>query len=58
VRRPEPNRLAAALDELGARIRAKGEPHDVDVQRSDRFLASSPLQCNLTTDAWDVDLTL
>lgn len=52
------DRLAAALEELGARIRTSGEPDGVDFPRTGRFLAAMPVMLNLTTDAGDVDLTL
>jgi hypothetical protein len=52
------DRLAAALEELGARIRAEGEPNGVELPRSGAFLAAMGAMLNLTTDAGDVDLVL
>ena len=52
------DRLAAALAELGARIRVEGEPAGVDFPCSGAFLAAMPMMLNLTTDAGDVDLTV
>jgi hypothetical protein len=51
-------RLAAALAELGARIRAEGEPEGIDFPCTGAFLAAMPTMLNLTTEAGDVDLVL
>ena len=52
------DRLAAALDELGARIRTAGEPGGVDFPCTGAFLLAVPMMLNLTTEAGDVDLTI
>jgi len=52
------DRLAAALRDLGARIRTEGEPDGVEFPCDGRFLAAMPSMLNLTTDAGDVDLTI
>jgi hypothetical protein len=52
------DRLAAALRELGARIRTEDDPEGVEFPFDGRFLAAMPLMLNLTTDAGDLDLTL
>jgi len=52
------DRLAAALRELGARIRTSNEPEGVEFPVEGAFLAAQPLMLNLTTEAGDVDLTL
>lgn len=51
-------RLAAALVELGARIRADGEAGGVEFHCTGAFLAAMPMMLNLTTEAGDVDLTI
>lgn len=48
-------RLAAALRELGARIRTSTEPVVLPIDGA--FLAAQPHMLNLTTDAGDLDLT-
>ena len=50
-------RLAAALRELGARIRTDAEPDGVPFPVDAGFLANQPSLLNLITDAGDVDLT-
>jgi hypothetical protein len=50
------DRLAAALRELGARIRT-GEPEGVAFPIDGSFLAAQPRLLNLTTSAGDLDLT-
>ena len=52
------DRLAAALRELGARIRTEGEPEGVEFPCTGAFIAAMPLMLNLTTEAGDIDLTL
>jgi hypothetical protein len=52
------DRLAAALAELGARLRAEGEPEGVDFPRTGAFLAAMPGMLDLTTEAGDIDLVL
>lgn len=57
-RRPENlDRLAAALRELGARIRTASEPEGVPFPVDGAFLSAQPHMLNLVTDAGDVDLT-
>lgn len=56
--RPNLDRLAEALRELGARIRTVAEPGGVEFPCDGAFLAAMPLMLNLTTEAGDVDLTL
>ncbi|MEE8601322.1 nucleotidyl transferase AbiEii/AbiGii toxin family protein [Euzebya tangerina] len=51
------DRLAAALRELGARIRT-GDPDGVAFPINTGFLVSQPHMLNLTTDAGDLDLTI
>ena len=50
--------LAAALRELGARIRTSSEPGGVAFPIDGGFLAAMPLMLNLVTDAGDLDITL
>ena len=52
------DRLAAALEELGARIRAEGEPDGVEFPCTGAFLLAMGAMLNLTTDAGDVDLVM
>lgn len=52
------DRLAAALGELGARLRAANEPAGVGFPCDGGFLAAQPLMLNLITVAGDLDLTL
>lgn len=52
------DRLAAALEELGARIRTDREPAGVAFPCDGGFLAAQPLMLNLVTDSGDLDLTL
>jgi hypothetical protein len=49
-------RLAAALDELDARVRAPGEPRGVPFDRSAQMLARVTV-LNLTTRHGDLDIT-
>jgi hypothetical protein len=50
------DRLAAALQELDARIRTEDEPDGVEFPCDGGFLAAVPLMLNLTTNAGDLDL--
>ena len=50
--------LAAALRELGARIRTSNEPNGVAFPVDGAFLAAMPNMLNLVTDAGDVDLAI
>lgn len=50
-------RLAAALRELGARLRTDRDPEGVPFPVDAAFLAAQPLMLNLATLAGDVDLT-
>lgn len=52
------DRLAAALAELGARLRVAGDPEGVEFPTDRGFLAAQPHMPNLTTDAGDLDLTI
>jgi hypothetical protein len=52
------DRLAAALRELGARIRTEHEAEGLEFPCNGAFLAAMPAMLNLTTDAGDVDLVL
>jgi hypothetical protein len=52
------DRLADALRELDARIRAPNEPGGVEFPYDGRFLAAIPLMLTLTTIAGDVDIAL
>lgn len=52
------DRLAAALRELGARIRTENEPAGVAFPCDGAFLAAQPLMLNLVTESGDLDLTL
>jgi hypothetical protein len=52
------DRLAAALGELGARLRAEGEPEGVAFPCDGAFLAAMSSMVNLTTTAGDLDLVL
>lgn len=56
--RPNLDRLADALRELGARIRTPNEPAGVELPCDGGFLAAIPAMLNLTTAAGDVDVTL
>lgn len=56
--RPNLDRLAAALSELGARLRTSNEPEGVAFPVDGGFLAAMPLMLNLVTDAGDLDITL
>lgn len=51
-------RLAAALHELGARLRTAGEPDGVDFPIDAGFLGAQPHMLTLTTVAGDLDLAL
>jgi hypothetical protein len=52
------DRLAAALRELGARIRTSNKPKGVEFPCDGAFLATIPTMLDLTTNAGDLDLTL
>ncbi len=52
------DRLAAALAELGARLRVAGEPDGVPFPIDAGFLAAQPHLLTMVTDAGDVDLTI
>lgn len=56
-RAPNLERLAAALRELGARLRVDGDPDGVPFPVDAAFLAAQPQVLNLVTVAGDVDLT-
>jgi hypothetical protein len=51
-------RLAAALDELHARVRTAGDDEGVEFPLDGAFLAAQPPMLNLVTDAGDLDLTI
>jgi hypothetical protein len=50
-------RLASALQDLGARLRTDRDPEGVPFPVDAAFLAAQPLMLNLTTVAGDLDLT-
>lgn len=52
------DRLAAALQELGARIRTENEPAGVAFPCDGAFLAAQPMMLNLITGSGDLDLAL
>jgi hypothetical protein len=52
------DRLAGALRELGARIRADHEPEGVEFPRDGAFIAAQPTMLNLVTTFGDLDLTI
>jgi hypothetical protein len=52
------DRLAAALGELGAKLRVAGDPDGVEFPIDGPFLASQPHVLNLVTAAGDLDLTI
>lgn len=52
------DRLAAALRELGARLRTEHEPAGVEFPCDGAFLATQPTMLNLVTDLGDVDLVI
>jgi hypothetical protein len=51
-------RLAAALQELHARLRTVGDDEGVVFSLDGAFLAAQPQMLNLVTDAGDLDLTI
>jgi hypothetical protein len=50
--------LAAALSDLGARIRADREPDGIEFPCTGAFIAAMSAMLNLVTDAGDVDLVM
>lgn len=52
------DRLAAALRELGARLRTEREPAGVDFPCDGAFLSAQSQMLNLVTDLGDVDLVM
>ena len=52
------DRLAAALRELGARLRTEREPDGVEFPCDGAFLSSLPTVLNLVTELGDVDLVI